>query len=591
MKKFYTFLLIALAMLLPTAVSADSVSQDEALAKAVQFFSKGAQTRSVAQFELIWNGEAAETRSAEVPTFYVFNRTDAPGFVIIAGDETASPVIGYSFENGFGKGEMPANLRWWLEGVRSMIREARSQGADIHPNQQIRAAETVKHIETATWDQGAPYNLECPYLPGGQQTITGCVATATAIFCKHHRWPTSMSGTTSTYVTQTHKITVSPRALGSYNYDLMPDSYASYTAEQAAEVSRLMADIGALIQADYGVGSQGDGGTGAFTEDLVVAMQTTMKFSKSLQLLYRGVRPSAEWIAMLKEEINTNGPLIYGGSGSAGGHQFVCDGYDTNDNFHFNWGWSGSGNGFYSVDVMVPSGMPYSFAQHQDAIFGAVPDPEGTTQYNEQLITATASTGTTSYFGMSASTNTFAVGAPFKITIPVFNYGDPTKPYTGKVAVAHFDSEGVQKGMISNENTASIPYQSGMVYTIPSTIKERIRRGDFIATIFWNNVKGRWERIYSMDEAPDNIQLMAPAPSTEVLAASTSIAFDKATRVLTIAGYDEATCRITTEAGAEAYSGIFAGNPMSVDCSKFSGRYKVEIGFEGVTPYSFTLVF
>jgi hypothetical protein len=414
------------------------------------------------------------------------------------------------------------------------------------------------------------------------------VATATAIFCKHHRWPTSMSGTTSTYVTRTHQITVAPRTLGNYNYDLMPDSYASYTAEQAAEVSRLMADIGALIEADYGVGGQGDGGTGAYTEDLVVEMQTTLKFSKSLQLLYRGVRPLAEWIAMLKEEINTNGPMIYGGSGSAGGHQFICDGYDTNDNFHFNWGWSGSGNGFYSVDVMVPAGTPYSFAQHQDAIFGAVPDPDGTTQYNEQLITATT---TSSYAGMAASTNTFAVGAPFTITIPVFNYGDPTKPYTGRIAVAHFDSEGVQKGMISNESVASIPYQSGMLFTLPSTIKERIRRGDFMATIFWNNVKGRWERIYSRDEAPDNIQLMAAAPSTEVLATATSIDFDKATRVLTIAGYDEATCRITTEAGAEAYSGIFAGNPMSVDCSKFSGRYKVEIGFEGVTPYSFTLVF
>ena len=102
---------------------------------------------------------------------------------------------------------------------------------------------------------------------------------------------------------------------------------------------------------------------------------------------------------------------------------------------------------------------------------------------------------------------------------------------------------------------------------------------------------GRWERIYSMDEAPDNIQLMAPAPSTEVLAASTSIDFDKATRVLTIAGYDEATCRITTEAGVEILSDIFAGKPFTVDCSKFSGRYKVEIGFEDVTPYSFTLVF
>lgn len=46
--------------------------------------------------------------------------------------------------------------------------------------------------------------------------------------------------------------------------------------------------------------------------------------------------------------------MLYAGSGDAGGHAFVCDGYDGNGLFHFNWGWSGNGDGYYSLSVLNP---------------------------------------------------------------------------------------------------------------------------------------------------------------------------------------------------------------------------------------------
>ena len=47
-------------------------------------------------------------------------------------------------------------------------------------------------------------------------------------------------------------------------------------------------------------------------------------------------------------------PLYYSGSdeSGAGGHAFVCDGYDENDYFHFNWGWSGRDNAWCPIGAL-----------------------------------------------------------------------------------------------------------------------------------------------------------------------------------------------------------------------------------------------
>ena len=58
---------------------------------------------------------------------------------------------------------------------------------------------------------------------------------------------------------------------------------------------------------------------------------------------------------MLKEGgLDENIPLYYSGQDDtgAGGHAFVCDGYDENDYFHFNWGWSGRDDAWCPIGAL-----------------------------------------------------------------------------------------------------------------------------------------------------------------------------------------------------------------------------------------------
>lgn len=107
---------------------ADNVTVEQAQSLAANFFRASTQTRSASpQLQLVWDGEDPSTRtSATEPAFYVFNRTDSKGFIIVAGDDVAMPVLGYSFENSFKTENMPANLKNWLLGLKGQINEARN---------------------------------------------------------------------------------------------------------------------------------------------------------------------------------------------------------------------------------------------------------------------------------------------------------------------------------------------------------------------------------------------------------------------------------------------------------------------------------
>ncbi|MDE6638078.1 MAG: C10 family peptidase, partial [Muribaculaceae bacterium] len=50
-------------------------------------------------------------------------------------------------------------------------------------------------------------------------------------------------------------------------------------------------------------------------------------------------------------------PVLYSGAGTAGGHQFVCDGYSSDGFFHFNWGWGGLSNGYFLLTALNPDNL------------------------------------------------------------------------------------------------------------------------------------------------------------------------------------------------------------------------------------------
>ena len=53
--------------------------------------------------------------NAGVENFYIFNNVNGPGFVMVSGDDCAVPILGYSGANNCVGGELPDNVRYWLD--------------------------------------------------------------------------------------------------------------------------------------------------------------------------------------------------------------------------------------------------------------------------------------------------------------------------------------------------------------------------------------------------------------------------------------------------------------------------------------------
>ena len=52
---------------------------------------------------------------------YAFDRGTASGFVVVAGDDRAPQILGYSDTGSFDINNMPENMRWWIRQYEQQI--------------------------------------------------------------------------------------------------------------------------------------------------------------------------------------------------------------------------------------------------------------------------------------------------------------------------------------------------------------------------------------------------------------------------------------------------------------------------------------
>lgn len=365
------------------SLSAETVGTKQAVGTARQFFKDNAKTDN-ATMTLVRTGHATRTVApvaiSDAPTYYIYNRQGG-GWVIIAADDCVNPVLGYSFTGEFTTDEnTPENVKWWLDDcISTQIAVARAHGYKVPRMASSGLSITAdgKEYTTAQWDQGAPYNGECPVIQG-QQTITGCVATAAAIKCRYHEWPYKGSGTTPSYTYDSEeafkRYTVPENKLGRiYDYDNMPLKYTSAsTSEQKAAVAALMHDMGTGCKMMYGWY-----GSGAQTPNLEYSLKTYFHYDRNLHLEDRYAYSDKIWCEMLRKELDEIGPVLYSGADMKNqvAHEFIFDGYTGTSTFKVNWGWGGTDNGYFTLDLNIPG--KYKFNEYQDAIFGCKPDKSG----------------------------------------------------------------------------------------------------------------------------------------------------------------------------------------------------------------------
>ena len=352
--KIYTLFLAGLTIS-PLTTFAKDITPAQARDIAAKYISVG-EAKKMRQFKAPL--AATPDSMNDRPNFYAINDNKGKGFVLIAGDDCISPVLGYSHEGSIDLNNLPPQLKDWLCAVSDDITAMRKAGGGVAKtaagsSEDSEPTIVVNPLIKTKWNQQAPYNDLTPTI-NNQHTLTGCVATSLAQVLNYYKWPQKGTGSvnyaTPNYDTKTMNIDFTQSV---YDWDNMLDNYNTKTDgtpewndAQGKAVATLMRDLGAAIHMEYGLKS-----SGSWTYD--IANTINKYFGYKAVMYYNYEYNAKEWIALIKKFIDAGDPLSYAGQDhNLGGHQYVIDGYDSNDYLHINWGWSGSGDGYYTFSKL-----------------------------------------------------------------------------------------------------------------------------------------------------------------------------------------------------------------------------------------------
>ena len=123
-------------------------------------------------------------------TYYVFNKGNEEGYLILSADDCMPAVLGVVEGNSFDYDKLPDNMKWWLSQYDVSISSYSAKGRKYASSSTAKKAK--KDIEPLLgdiqWNQWAPYNMLCPVM-GKMEAPTGCVATAMAQVMGMYQWP------------------------------------------------------------------------------------------------------------------------------------------------------------------------------------------------------------------------------------------------------------------------------------------------------------------------------------------------------------------------------------------------------------------
>jgi Peptidase C10 family/Spi protease inhibitor/Secretion system C-terminal sorting domain len=493
------------------AIPASAATVDVATARNAgvnYLLSEGVQgVKSAADLSLVYTKNATINGST-VADYYVFNFANGNGYIMIAADDHVTPVLSFSGESAFNINKMAPDAQWWINGYANQITYVIQHELDAQPgvtaqwNDLVSGAQLNKkaaarttsvtfpsstaYLLSTTWDQTPDYNDSCPTGSLGR-TVTGCVATAMAQVMKFWSWPSVGTGSHAYYDNE-YGIRSANFGNTAYQWSSMPNSISTHNAA----IAQLMYHAGVGVNMSYNVvDSDGSGAyvielESPYTNCAEYALKTYFHYKPTLRgiprfgesyyngstyVYYVDSTPQATWISTIEAELNAQRPVIYSGSGSDGGHCWVCDGYNASNLMHFNFGWSGTSNGFYSVNNIAPpalgtggGGSGNNFNSDQCIIVGITPDSFANTTGNLKML---------SHLNCAYNSPNDYGGAA-TVTAKILNSGSST--FKGSFCVQVFDT--------SNK----------LITTIQTITGETVTAGDSTASLTFSTT-GLWALI------------------------------------------------------------------------------------------------
>ena len=345
------FVLQLTLLLLSVYAFATPISESDAREKAARFMlSKKQGGTSSARSAQRFGGSAYEASLTSVESqeaYYVFNIDSVNGYVIVSGDDRMPDVLGYSYHGTYNPKEIPDNMRAWLQGYAEEYQYLQSHSDAKGASLTSVTGDAVLPLLDCKWNQRFPYNSLCPKI-NGQNTLTGCVATAMAQVMYYHQWPKQTTKTIPAYTTKSAGISMPQIEVTTIDWDNMVPSYGNKggTSVQNQAVAKLMLLCGSAVQMNYGL----DGSSAYCNPNVLTEYFGYNKLSVSEVI--RGSYKSDIWNQMIYDEVKDGRPVLYSGQGREGGHQFVIDGYDMDDYFHVNWGWGGYEDNYFLLSSL-----------------------------------------------------------------------------------------------------------------------------------------------------------------------------------------------------------------------------------------------
>lgn len=390
-RKYASLSLTSLALLLTSsAVSARQLEPEACLQRFLADVPRTMQGPAVAEAQRAAYRLAYTERSAAGNCFYVFERGEGAGFVILGADDVLPEVLGYADGGAFSTDNMPDGLRYWLDCVREDAERAISSGVRLnvagHPSRQ---RERIEPLCGSLWAQTSPYNDDCPRV-NDRRAQAGCVAVAMGQVMFRHKWPEHGTGSHS-YKNNVDGSTVSADFNTDYDWSKIRHGYGAVSLDglsyifddyiwadfyEEAAVSKLLFHCGVSVGMQYD-----KTGSGSDLANAVYAMTNYFGYDLGAKINGRGFFSNEAWTDLIYTEIAEGRPVIYGGASSlSNAHAFVVDGYDGNGMFHVNWGWAGIDNGYFAItgsNALHPSTVENGYVIQQRVITGLQPKQEG----------------------------------------------------------------------------------------------------------------------------------------------------------------------------------------------------------------------
>ncbi len=457
-------LLVAGGILSPALAWGGILTADEAKGVATEFF-RNAELSRLASPDALTLAHVESVASA--PAYYVFNATDERGFIIVSADDSALPVVAYSFSSIWEPRNVPELAGSLLENAGyipqplSLRMPAKNSGL------------AQKVLTTPTWSQEAPFNCMIPNHP-----LVGCVGTALAEIMKYHSYPANRPASL-----------VKDGEPAAYDWgNMRNDNYRSgYSAVEGDAVATLVADAAIAIGTDFGMSS-----SSAFEVKVPYALVSMFGYDAGVSYKKGAEMDRESWDALIVNEIDEDRPVLYCGQDVSAGHAFVCDGYEMHGPvtyLHINWGWGGSADGFYASDALNPTvSSTHHFNDLTTIVYNIKPAA------SVQSWSPIHITSDECQVGMTLDVTDLQPGTSFKLRAGSLK-NITNDNFSGSIALAVFTADGTFRQLLCDERKFGLKSLTSVKYidfngTVPANVA--IGDGDVIRLVTKNDNSGEW---------------------------------------------------------------------------------------------------